>query len=412
MSKPTVVIAGAGLAGATTATELRERGFEGRILLIGAEEHHPYIRPPLSKEYLKGGADFDDAYVEPEEWYAEHEVELVPGTEAGSFDPAGHELFVSGEGRITFDSLVIATGASARPLGVPGSGHGAVLTLRTVEDSRALRSALQVGSRRVVVVGSGWIGLEVAAAARGYGNEVTVVGHSGIPLASAVGPELGRVFEQLHRDNGVDFRNGASVVAVDGGERQAVVLASGERIPADVVVAGVGAVPNTLLAERSGLAVDDGIPTDRGMRTAMEDVYAVGDVANPFLPAIGRHLRVEHWANAIAGGKVAARSILAGLGERGPRASYDEIPYFYSDQYDLGMEYSGYPPLASGAEVVYRGDVAGREFLAFWLRNDRVVAGMNVDVWDVQEQIQRLIRSGDRVDRARLTDESVDLAAL
>lgn len=408
MSKPTVVIAGAGLAGATVATELRERGFDGRILLFGAETHHPYIRPPLSKEFLKGEAERSAGDVHPEGWYAENAVEFMPETVANSFDPAAHELFLDGGARITFDSLVLATGASPRRLTVPGAGHGAVFTLRTVEDSEWLRSALAVGGRRVVVVGSGWIGLEVAAAARGYGNEVTVVGNSAVPLSAAIGAELGRVFERLHTNNGVSFRHATSVVAIDGaddGPRE-VVTGAGERIPADLVVVGVGAAPNTAIAERSGLSLDNGVPVDQGMRTAAEDVYAAGDLANTFLPAIGRHLRNEHWANAIAGGTVAAHSIL------GETASYDDIPYFYSDQYDLGMEYSGYGPLAADARVVYRGDVEQREFVAFWLRNDRVVAGMNVNVLDVNEQVQRLIRSGERVDVARLTDESVDLAAL
>ncbi|WP_431218561.1 NAD(P)/FAD-dependent oxidoreductase [Leifsonia xyli] len=406
MSNPTVVIAGAGLAGASAATELRERGFGGRILLLGQEEHRPYIRPPLSKEFLKGDGSVDDADVHPADWYADNDVDFVPGVEAGSFEVGAHELFVSEGGRITYDSLVIATGAHARPLGVPGSGHGAVFMLRTREDAAWLRSAIEVGGRRVVLIGSGWIGLEVAAAARGYGNDVTVIGHSAVPLSGAIGRELGGVFERLHRENGVVFRNGADVVGVDGGEEQAVVLASGERIPADVVIAGVGAVPNTAVAERSGARIADGVLTDKGMRTSIDDVYAVGDVANPFLPAIGRHLRSEHWANAIASGKVAAHAIL------GERASYDDIPYFYSDQYDLGMEYSGYAPLIPGSRVVYRGDAEAREFVAFWLRNDRVVAGMNVNVWDVQDDIQRLIRSGERMDADRLADESIDLAAL
>jgi 3-phenylpropionate/trans-cinnamate dioxygenase ferredoxin reductase subunit len=405
MSNPTVVIAGAGLAGATTAIELRERGFAGRILLLGAEEHYPYIRPPLSKEYLTGKGDLGDAYVKPGEWYPEHEVEFLPGTEAGSFDPAAHELFVAGGARLTYDSLVLATGAKPRPLEVPGSGHGDVLRLRTIEDSQRLYAALEVGGRRVVVVGSGWIGMEVAAAARGHGNEVTVVGRQEVPLSGAIGAELGRVFEQLHRDNGVRFVTGVAA-AVEGGAGHAVVLTSGERLPADLVVAGVGATPDVLIADRSGLTIRNGVLTDKGMRTSAEDVYAVGDVANPYLPAIGRHLRNEHWANAITGGVVAARSIL------GERASYDAIPYFYSDQYDLGMEYSGYAPLAADARVVFRGDVGAREFIAFWLRDDRVVAGMNINVWDVQDDIQRLIRTGDRLDPARLTDESVDLAAL
>ncbi|WP_431245338.1 NAD(P)/FAD-dependent oxidoreductase [Leifsonia xyli] len=352
MSNPTVVIAGAGLAGASVATELRERSFGGRILLLGQEEHRPYIRPPLSKEFLKGEGSVEDADVHPAAWYADNDVEFVPGVEAGSFEVGAHELFVSEGGRITYDSLVIATGAHARPLGVPGSGHGAVFLLRTREDAAWLRAAIEVGGRRVVLIGSGWIGLEVAAAARGYGNDVTVIGHSAVPLSGAIGRELGGVFERLHRENGVVFRNGADVVGVDGGEEQAVVLASGERIPADVVIAGVGAVPNTAVAERSGARIADGVLTDKGMRTSIDDVYAVGDVANPFLPAIGRHLRSEHWANAIASGKVAAHAIL------GERASYDDIPYFYSDQYDLGMEYSGYapsfPPVASSTAATWR----------------------------------------------------------
>jgi len=408
MPKPTVVIAGAGLAGATTATELRERGFDGRILLLGQEARHPYIRPPLSKEYLAGKAKASEGLVHPETWYHENEVEFLPETVAGSFDGPAHELFVAGGARITFDSLVLATGASARKLAVPGAGHGAVFTLRTLEDSEWLRAALSVGGRRVVVIGSGWIGLEVAAAARGYGNDVTVIGSAAVPLSKAVGPELGGVFERLHRDRGVEFRNGTSVVAIDGGDDgpRAVVTSSGERIPADLVVVGAGAVPNTAVAERSRLPLQNGILVDSGMRTEREDVFAVGDVANPYLPAIQRHLRNEHWANAIVGGKVAARSIL------GEHAVYDEIPYFYSDQYDLGMEYSGYAPLAADAEVVYRGDVEAREFVAFWLHDGRVVAGMNVNVWDVNDQVQRLIREGVSIDRARLTDPSVDLASL
>ncbi|HEV7183298.1 MAG TPA: FAD-dependent oxidoreductase [Leifsonia sp.] len=408
MTKPTVVIAGAGLAGATTATELREQGFDGRILLLGAEEHAPYIRPPLSKEYLKGEAERSTVFVHPQAWYADNAVELLPETVAGSLDPAAHELFVAGGARLTYDSLVLATGASPRRLTVPGAGHGAVFTLRTLGDSEWLRGALAVGGRRVVVVGSGWIGLEVAAAARGYGNEVTVVGSSAVPLSKAIGPELGRVFERLHRENGVEFRNHASVVAIDGsddGPRE-VVTGDGDRLPADIVVVGIGASPNTAVAERSGLTLGNGILTDASMRTSVEDVFAVGDVADPYLPAIQQHLRNEHWANAIAGGKVAAHAIL------GRDAVYDDIPYFYTDQYDLGMEYSGYAPLAAEADVVFRGDEDAREFIAFWLRDDRVVAGMNVNVWDVNDQVQRLIREGAPVDRGRLADESVDLASL
>ncbi len=407
MTERTTVIVGGGLAGATAATTLRERGYDGRIVIVGAEAHDPYIRPPLSKEYLNGG-ERDEVFVHPAQWYADNAVELVLDTTVASIDPGAHEAVLEEGARLGYERLLIATGASPRRLTVPGSDLDGVHTLRTLDDSDVLRAELSGGGRRIVIAGSGWIGLEVAAAARLYGNEVTVVGHSAIPLQGALGDELGSVFERLHRDHGVGFRLKSAVAELRGtaGRVEEVTTDAGERLEADVVVAGIGASPNVRLAEQAGLPIGNGITTTSAMATSAEDVYAAGDVADPFLPAIGQHLRNEHWANAIAGGRVAAGAML------GENAEYDDIPYFYTDQYDLGMEYSGYAPLARGADIVYRGDPASLEFISFWVRDGRVVAGMNVNVWDVNDQVQRLIRSGAQVDRARLMDEDVPLDAL
>ncbi len=407
MAEHTIVIVGGGLAGATAATTLREHGYDGRIVVVGAEAHHPYIRPPLSKEYLNGG-DRDDVFVHPAQWYADNAVELLLDSVVTSLDPGSHEAVLEGGSRLGFERLLIATGAAPRRLSVPGADLDGVHTLRTLDDSDVLRDALAPGGRRVVIAGSGWIGLEVAAAARLYGNEVTVVGHDAVPLHRPLGDELGSVFEQLHRDHGVAFRLRSAVAELggSGGLVEYATTDAGERLAADVVVAGIGAVPNIGLADQAGLALGNGITTSSAMATSADDVFAAGDVADPYLVAIGEHLRNEHWANAIAGGRVAARAML------GENAEYDEIPYFYTDQYDLGMEYSGYAPLARGAEVVYRGDPATREFISFWVRDGRVVAGMNVNVWDVNDQVQRLIRSGAQVDRARLVDADVPLDAL
>lgn len=407
MTERTSVIVGGGLAGATAATTLRENGYDGRIVIVGAEAHDPYIRPPLSKEYLNGG-ERDDVFVHPSQWYSDNAVDLILGTVVASIDPGAHEVVLEEGGRLAYERLLLATGAGARRLAVPGADLDGIHTLRTLEDSDALRAELAVGGRRVVIAGSGWIGLEVAASARLYGNEVTVVGHEAIPLQHALGDELGAVFEQLHREHGVGFRLNSAVAEVSGsaGRVDAVTTDTGERLTADIVVAGIGAAPNVGLGERAGLAIGNGITTSAAMATSAPDVFAAGDVADPYLPAIGQHLRNEHWANAIAGGTVAAKAML------GEDVEYDEIPYFYTDQYDLGMEYSGYAPLAHGADIVFRGDKGTREFISFWVRDGRVVAGMNVNVWDVNDQVQRLIRSGTQVDLARLADEDVPLDAL
>ena len=402
----THVIVGGGLAGAKAAETLRAEGFDGRVVLIAAEAEVPYERPPLSKGYLLGSAEREKARVHDAGWFADHDVELRTGVRATGLDAAGHTLALDTGEELGYDRLLLATGSSARRLTLPGADLDGVRYLRTLPDSDRLLADLAGGGRRVVVVGGGWIGLEVGAAARGYGNEVTVVEPQPTPLHAALGPDMGEVFAGLHREHGVDVRTGTGVRELRGaGGRVTSVLVDGDaEVPADLVVVGIGAVPNTELAEAAGLEVDRGIVTDAALRTSAPDVFAAGDVASSFHPLYGRHVRVEHWANALNGGPAAARSML------GQEVSYDRVPYFFTDQYDLGMECSG----LGGPDdaVVCRGDVGAREFIAFWLSGGRVVAGMNVNVWDVTDPIQALIRSGAQVPVERLTNPAVPLEDL
>lgn len=398
-------IIGGGLAGATAAETLRSEGFEGRIRLIAGEAHAPYLRPPLSKEYLKGDAERDTIFVQKPEWYREQRVELEQGVAVQSLDTDARTITLADGRTETYDRLLLATGASPRHLPLDGANLDGVHYLRTVEDSERLKSEIAAGGRRVVIIGSGWIGLEVASAARAYGNEVTVIGRETLPLDNVLGAELGAVFEALHTANGVRLIGAASTRGIDGEDGHVTAVVTGsETIGADVVVIGAGAIPNVELAKAAGLTVDNGVLVDQALRTSVPEIFAAGDVANAYHPVADAHLRNEHWANAIAQGKAAAKSML------GQSVVFDDIPYFYTDQFDLGMEYSGYPTLTTGASVVFRGDVEKREFIAFWVAEGRVVAGMNVNVWDVNDDVQALIRSGRAVDVARLSDAQVPLA--
>jgi len=402
------VIIGAGLAGASAARTLREEGFAGPVRLIGAEAHRPYLRPPLSKEYLSGSADRDTVFVDPEDWYAQNGIELSLETTVTRIEPRAHLVHTDHDESFGYRGLLLATGSSPRRLSIPGAEFDGVHYLRTLDDSDLLRSQLSAGGKRVVLIGSGWIGMEVAATARTLGNDVTILERDPIPLANALGDELGQVFAVLHSQNGVVLRMSVVVDSIVGaaGRATGVRLEGGEVLAADLVLVGVGATPNIELAHAAGLLTDNGILVDASLRTSDPAICAAGDVANAYHPVAKLRLRSEHWANALNGGKAAARSLL------GQPTSYDDIPYFYTDQFDMGMEYSGFAPLARGADVVYRGDRAGREFIAFWVRDARVVAGMNVNVWDVNEAVQGIIRRGNPVDLLRLADSTVPLDSL
>lgn len=407
-TEQTIVIVGGGLTGATAATTVRDGGFAGRLVLVAGENEVPYIRPPLSKEFLLDKAPRESTLVHPLDWYREHNVELVQGHNATALSTADRRLTLDNGDVLGYDKLLLATGASARRYSSPAADLTGVHHLRTVGESESLKQALAGGGRRVVIVGTGWIGLEVASAARQYGNSVTVLGRGAIPLSAVLGDRIGSVFADLHRDNGVDLRMSVEVEAIEGDTNgvAGVRLATGETVPADVVVVGIGAIPNAGLAEMAGLTVDNGIVVDAGFRTSDPNVFAAGDVANTFHPVLGEHLRIEHWANALNAGAAAGRALL------GEVVNYDEIPYFYTDQFDLGMEYSGYGPLTTDADVVIRGNLAAREFIAFWVKDTRVVAGMNVNVWDVNETVQQFIRTGIPVESQRLADETVPLQSL
>ncbi|MFG2944823.1 NAD(P)/FAD-dependent oxidoreductase [Streptomyces adustus] len=403
----TFVVVGGGLAAGKAAEELREHGHDGPLLVIGDEQERPYVRPPLSKGYLLGKEDRESIHVHPEGWYREHGVDLLLGTSVTSVDAQAKEVTLDDGRRVPYAKLLLATGSSPRRLSVPGADLENVLYLRRVGDSERLKAAFTEGAR-IVVVGGGWIGLETAAAARTAGAEVTVLEHAELPLLKVLGRETAEVFAGLHQEHGVDLRPGARIERVTGtgGRVTGVRLADGSHLPADAVVVGVGITPNVRLAEEAGLEVRDGIVTDEHLRTSMADIHAVGDVANAYHPRLGRHLRVEHWANALHQPRTAALSML------GKDAVYDRLPYFYTDQYDLGMEYTGYAEPGGYDRVVFRGSRDERRFIAFWMSGNRVLAGMSVNVWDVIGTIRAVIESGVRTDDAVLRDPAVPLESL
>ncbi|MEU4116211.1 FAD-dependent oxidoreductase [Kitasatospora sp. NPDC028055] len=407
-SERPIVIVGASLGGAKAAEALRGAGYRGGIVLIGEEHERPYERPPLSKGYLLGKEAREKIHVHPPQWYAEHDVTLRLGTPVVAIDPAARTVTLADDGEIGYHKLLLTTGSVPRRLPVPGADQDGVLYLRRVEDSDRIKAVLRPGAR-IAVVGAGWIGLEVAAAARAAGAEVTVLESLELPLLRVLGREVAQVFADLHRDHGVDLRFGVQVAELTGadGTVNGVRLGDGTELAADAVVVGIGISPATALAEAAGLEVDNGIKTDQHLRTSDPDVYAAGDVANAYHPLFDRHLRVEHWANALNQPQTAARAL---LGQ--PDAVYDRVPYFFSDQYDVGLEYVGYVEPDGYDRVVFRGDPATREFIAFWLSGGRVLAGMNVNVWDVTDPIRELVRSGRTVDVDRLADPNVPLTEI
>ncbi|MBY8340831.1 FAD-dependent oxidoreductase [Streptomyces spinosirectus] len=413
----TFVIVGGGLAGAKAAETLRAEGFSGRVILICDERDHPYERPPLSKGYLLGKEERDTVFVHEPAWYAQNDIELHLGETVDAIDRTAKTVRFGGDGTLVrYDKLLLATGAEPRRLDIPGTDLAGVHHLRRIAHAERLKGVLSALGRdngHIVIAGAGWIGLEVAAAAREYGAEVTVVEPEQTPLHAVLGPELGSLFADLHREHGVRFHFGARLTEIVG--QDGMVLAArtddGEEHPAHDVLAAIGAAPRIGLAEAAGLEIaarehGGGVVVDERLRTSDPDIHAAGDVVSFPHALFGTRLRVEHWANALNGGPAAARAML------GQDVTYDRVPYFFSDQYDLGMEYNGWAPPGTYDEVVIRGDAGKRAFIAFWVKDGRVLAGMNVNVWDVKDPVQKLIRAKTQVNTEALADPHVPLESL
>ena len=401
---PTFAIVGAGLAGAKAAEALRAEGVEGRVVLIGDEPLRPYERPPLSKGYLRGEAAFDEFAVHAADFYDTWGIELLTSTRVTVIDPAARQLRLDPGGSLDYDQLLLAPGATPRALPVPGADLEGIFSLRSLASCDALRAGLARASK-VAIVGAGWIGAEVAASARQMGKDVVLIEAAQVPLERVLGREVGEMFRDLHADNGVVLRMGTGVEAFRGhGRAEEVVLSDGSSVQADLFVVGVGVLPNIELARRAGVEVDNGIVTDEHLATSVPGIFAAGDVANVWHPHVGARLRLEHWATALNQGPVAARNMC------GNAVAYDQIPYFFSDQYDLGMEFTG--SLVRFDQIVYRGDPSSRALIVFWLDEGRVVAGMNVNVWDVADEIAELVRAKRPIDLQRLADPETPLNTL
>jgi 3-phenylpropionate/trans-cinnamate dioxygenase ferredoxin reductase subunit len=396
------VIVGGGLGGAKAAETLRAEGFDGRLVLVGAEPELPYERPPLSKSYLAGETAFAAAHVHDRAFYDEHGVELLTGRSAMVFDPAAREIGLDDGSMLPYDRLLIATGAVPRRPPITGADLDGVQVLRTVGDADVLRRVIERRGR-LAVIGAGWIGNEVAATARGRGAGVTLIVRGETPLQRVLGRQIGEFFADLHRSHGVDLMTGARIGRIEAGPR--VILADGGVVEADTVVLGVGVAPATALGESGGLRIDNGIVTDERLRTSASGVFAAGDVAAAYHPRYDRHIRVEHWANAGEQGSAAARGML----DRGD--AYTKVPFFFSDQYDLGMEYFGLHDPHD--RLVIRGSTDGGTFQAFWIGGDgRLTAGMHVNDWDASGTIAHLVESGARVDAQALASVDVELEAV
>ena len=404
-----IVVVGGGLAAGTVVTELREGGYDGPLAVYADEAHPPYERPPLSKDFMLDKGELADALVHPEDWYAEHRVDLHTSTAVTAIDAARHTITAAGH-EMPYSSLVLATGSRARHLPIADDSGAEVHYLRQWDDAERLRAALTEGSR-LGIVGGGWIGLEIASAARQHGVEVVILEMAPQPLHAVLGDEVAALFADLHRAHGVDLRTGVTLNDIRGTANGAEVDVDGDTVTVDRLLVGIGAVPDVHLAEGAGITVENGVRTDARLRTSADGVYAAGDVANADHPVLGHPLRVEHWDTAIQHGRVVAANLL------GKGTEHDALPYFFTDQYDLGLEYVGNPGPEGFDRVVVRGTTGasdessdGGRLTAWWLRGPKVVAGMHVNDWDAIDQVRRVV--GSEVDADRLADESVDLADL
>jgi len=403
LAEESIVVLGAGLAGATTVTELRDQGFAGPITLIGDETELPYERPPLSKGFLQGNEEPAGFTVHDAAWYQDHNITLKLGVAAISVEAARRQVLLADGSFVDYDRLVLATGSRANLGGdAPLAGYDlpGVHTLRKLSDAKSLRAHITDGAR-VSVVGSGWIGMEVAASARQLGARVTVYSSSKVPLASVFGERFGHHLLELHQRHGVDVRT-AKVQGIEQVDGHLQVLSDAGSSRADVVLLAIGAVPNVQLAETAGLDVDRAVLVDAALRSSDPRILAIGDIAQAAHSVLGRRVRVEHWDNAIRQGKLAAATLL------GQEKSYDWLPYFFTDQFDLGMEYVGYSD--PGDETVVRGDVESGQFLVFWQNGQKITAAANVNIWDVNDGLRELV--GREIPAERLADPQIELADL
>ena len=396
MSAP-IGLVGGGLATGTAVRELRSQGYAGELVVIAGENHPPYERPPLSKGYLLGNEPAEKALVNVASWYAENDVDLRTGVTVESVDPDAGTLRAGG-GELTWSGLLLATGATPRRLALADDSGEPVHYLRTLEDSTELKARLEPGAR-IGIIGGGWIGLEVASAAQQAGSDVVVLEALDQPLRNVLGAEVGALFAQLHREKGVDVRTGVQIEQIStSSDGVTIGLAGGDTLTVDRLVVGVGVAPQTDLATAAGIAVDNGILVDAGLHTSASGVLAAGDVANVDHPVLGHRLRVEHWDTAIKHGTVAAANLLGG------NAVADHLPYFFTDQYALGLEYVGNPGPDGFDRVVITGDTDGpveqRTFRVWWMRGDRVAAGMHVNDWDAIDRVRALV--GTEADEAEL----------
>lgn len=406
-NKASFIIVGGGMAGAIAAQTLREEGFDGSITLLSQEPNLPYERPPLSKDYLQGNADRDSIFVHPESWYAEHAVELSLGDAVTSLDSAARTVASATGTQLRYDKLLLATGSKPRRLDLPGADLDGAYYLRNVEDSERIKIEF-ARAKRAVIIGAGWIGLETAAAARAAGLDVTILVSGDMPLQHVLGPEVAPIFDELHRSHGVDlhYRTTATELIGRDGTATGVLLSDRTRIDADMIIVGVGVIPRIELAAAAGLKIDNGIVVDEHLRTSDPDIFAAGDIAHAYNPRLKRHTRVEHWANARRQGAVAAKSMLG-------QDAVDVRPsYFFTDQYDLSMEYTGDIGPAGYDRVIIRQHADSNQMIIFWLYEHRVQAGMNINIWDVAEDIERLIQSTRPINADDLADPTIPLASL
>ena len=400
----TVVIVGASLAGGVAADTLRQEGFDGSLVLVGAEPHPPYERPPLSKSYLRGETPFEKALVRPAGFYEQNKIETLFGVRATRVDPGQRTVDLDSGRQLRYDKLLVATGARNRRLPIPGVDVPGVFGLRSLADADAIGREIAPG-RRAVVIGMGFIGCEVAASLRSRGVEVVALDPASAPLLHVLGPEIGQVVGGLHQENGVEAHFGESVTSLEGtGRLEAVVTNSGRRVPCDFAVIGVGVQPEIDFLAGSGVETQNGVLVDEYCRTNIVDVFAAGDVANHYHPLRGRRMRVEHWQNAMLQGAAAARNML------GKERPYDAIHWFWSDQYDVNLQYAGFHDRWD--RIIVRGNLARRDFLAFYLNEGRLDAIVAFNRGKELRRAMPLIKSGKSLDVDRLADESVDLRSL